>query len=207
VHLKRRRSVPDALVSPRLYLRCPQVDDAHALHAAVAESIADLRRYIGTVPWVAHEPSLQNSEAYCRQARENFPAGRDMPFLLFTRDSSELVGCVGLHRPDWSLPKFEIGYWCRSGFTGRGYIAEAVDAVVSMAEAELGAARLELITDAKNEKSRAVAARCGFILEGILCNERRGTDGTLRDTCVYARCATPPGEGGEAIEHIRSPLP
>jgi RimJ/RimL family protein N-acetyltransferase len=184
------------MVSPRLHLRCPQIDDAHALHAAVAESIADLRRYIGTVPWVAQEPSLQNSEAYCRQARENFPAGSDMPFLLFTRDSSALVGCVGLHRPDWSVPKFEIGYWCRSGCTGRGYIAEAVDAVVAMAEAELDAARIELITDAQNEKSRAVAGRCGFVLEGVLRNERRGSDGTLRDTCVYARCATRSRENG-----------
>jgi RimJ/RimL family protein N-acetyltransferase len=149
---------------------------------------------------VVEEPSVSNSEAYCRKALADFPAGRDMPYLLFTRDTAVLVGCVGLHRPDWSVPKFEIGYWCRSGCTGRGYIAEAVDAVALLAESELGAARIELITDAHNGKSRAVAERCGFVLEGILCNERRGSDGTLRDTCVYARCRTPQREHGEAIE-------
>ena len=49
--------------------------------------------------------------------------------------------------------------------------------------------RVELITDAHNTASRRVAERCGFTLEGVLRHERRGADGTLRDTCIYARLA------------------
>jgi RimJ/RimL family protein N-acetyltransferase len=38
-------------------------------------------------------------------------------------------------------------------------------------------------------KSRAVAERCGFTLEGVLRCEALGVDGHPRDTAVYARIA------------------
>jgi len=34
-----------------------------------------------------------------------------------------------------------------------------------------------------------VAERCGFELEGVLRHERRAPDGSLRNTCIYARLA------------------
>jgi RimJ/RimL family protein N-acetyltransferase len=66
-----------------------------------------------------------------------------------------------------------------------------VQALVRYAFEHLKAVRVALVTDAQNQRSRAVAQRCGFALEGILRQERRASDGTLRDTCVYARCARP----------------
>jgi len=41
----------------------------------------------------------------------------------------------------------------------------------------------------KNAASRKVAEKCGFVMEGMLRNERKGPDGELRNTCVYARIA------------------
>jgi RimJ/RimL family protein N-acetyltransferase len=70
---------------------------------------------------------------------------------------------------------------------GKGYATEAVEALVQLAFGHLGAKRLELVTDWENVRSRKLAERCGFVLEGVLHNERRAPDGTLRDTCLYAR--------------------
>ena len=72
-----------------------------------------------------------------------------------------------------------------------GYVSEAVRALVSVAENHLAAMRIELITDAENQRSRTVAERCGFSLEGQLNNERRSPDGSLRNICIYARTARP----------------
>jgi hypothetical protein len=180
-------SVPSALESERLRLRTPHAGDGELLHEALAESLAQLRRFLASLPWVAEEQTVESAEIYCRKAHANHLARTDLPFLVFRRDTHQLVGCVGLHRPDWALPKLEVGYWCRTSQLGNGFVTEAVNALVSLACGPLGAVRLELITDEQNRPSRRVAERCGFTLEGILRNERRAPDGSLRNTCVYAR--------------------
>lgn len=182
--------IPETIPCDRVVLRCPKPGDGVLLYEAVAESIAALRKYIASVPWAAAEPSVESSEIYCRTAYSNFIARKDMPYLIIERDSLALVGCVGLHRPNWETPKFEVGYWCRTAMSGRGYVTEAVQALARFAEAHLSAARVELLTDAENLKSRAVAERAGFKLEGLLRNERRAADGSLRSTCIYARTAS-----------------
>jgi RimJ/RimL family protein N-acetyltransferase len=112
--------------------------------------------------------------------------------------SSELLGVVGLHRPVWTTPKFEAGYWCRSTRAGNVYTREALSALVAMAFDDLAAARVVLFTDAQNAASRRLAQACGFLLEGVLRHERRDADGSLRDECVCARTA-----GGADFRSIR----
>ena len=178
------------LESERLVLRTPAPGDGQVVFDAVSESLAELRRFLASLPWVAEEPSVEGSEIFCRNAHANFHARKDFPFLLFERSGAQrLVGVCGLHRPDWNTPKFEVGYWCRTSALGSGYITEAASAVCKYAFEHLGAMRVEAITDEENVSSRRVAERCGFTLEGILRSERRAPDGTLRNTCVYSRLA------------------
>lgn len=93
-----------------------------------------------------------------------------------------------MHRINWDIPKFEIGYWLDSRFSGKGYMTEAVEGIAAFAFKELHAKRLEIRCDARNKKSRAVAERVGFNLEGILENSAMTVDGSeIRDTCVYAK--------------------
>lgn len=184
-------NVPDTIASSRLDLRPPHAGDGPSVYEAVAESLSEMRRFLASLPWVAAEQSVEASEIFCRTAQSNFLSRTDMPFLLFERRTNRLVGCVGLHRPIWATPKFEVGYWCRSSRVGEGFVTEAVQALADLAFGELGAVRLELITDEQNSPSRRVAERCAFALEGILRNERRAPDGSLRNTCVYARTRNP----------------
>jgi RimJ/RimL family protein N-acetyltransferase len=94
-----------------------------------------------------------------------------------------------MHHIEWSVPRFEIGYWCRTSLAGRGYIREAVTALTWMAFETLGAARVEVRMDTQNERSWRVAERLGFQLEGVLRSDARANDGQLRDTRVYALTA------------------
>lgn len=179
--------VPDTLASARLDLRPPRAGDGIAFCEAVTESLPELRRFLGSLSWIAREQSVEASEAFCRTARANFLSRTDMPFLMFERHSGRLVGCVGLHRPAWGTPKFEVGYWCRTSQVGRGFVTEGLEVLVDLAFRALGAVRLEAITDEENLASRRVAERCDFELEGILKRERRAPDGSLRNTCILAR--------------------
>lgn len=184
--------LPASLQTERLLLRPPQQGDGHAFLEAVSESLLELRQFVGTLSWVACEQTLASAEAFCRNAQANFIARKDLAFLLYELETGTLVGAAGLHRIDWTLPKFEVGYWARTGAAGKGFISEAVRALTDFAFGSLNAARVELITDENNARSRAVAHRCGFELEGILRNENRQPDGTLRNTCVYARVPAEP---------------
>ena len=179
--------LPAAIDTERLLLRPPRAGDGAMLHAAIVESLPDLRRHLASLPWVAGEQTIASAETWCRNGHANFLARRDLPFLVLERATGELAGATGLHRTDWSTPKTEIGYWGRTSRAGHGLVSEAVAALARYAFAHLSVVRIEIVTDEANAPSRRLAERCGFVLEGVLRNERRAPDGTLRHTCVYAR--------------------
>ncbi len=179
--------LPTRIDTERLLMRPPQAGDGPQFFEALTESLVEMRRFLSTLPWIAAEPSLEAAELYCRNGQANFVSRKDLPFFLFERATGQLVGATGLHRTVWATPKTEVGYWVRSSRSGRGLMVEAVEATTQYAFTHIGAVRVELITDAANLASRKVADRCGFMLEATLMNEHRAPDGTLRNTCVYAR--------------------
>ena len=92
------------------------------------------------------------------------------------------------------MPKFEIGYWCRTRFSGQGYTTEAVRGIAAFAFEALGAKRVEIGCDPMNRPSARVAGRAGFDLEGELRNDALGTDGTPCNTLIFS--SIPPGPDG-----------
>ena len=139
------------------------------------------------MPWADHIPTLAEAEENCRKAEESFREGSDNRLHLFLRESLFFVGGSGLHRIDWSVPKVEIGYWIRTSCSGKGYITEAVREITRYALYELQAHRVEIRMSSRNAKSRRVPERLGFTFEGTLRNDARHVDGSLRNTCVYAK--------------------
>ncbi len=175
---------PEAFETERLVVRAPRWGDGAAMHEAIAESIDELRPWM---PWAQQVPTLEGSEANCRHARLRFLARSDLRFHLVLAATDELIGSSGLHRIDWDVRRFEIGYWVRTGFGGRGYVTEAVNGLTRFALERLGARRLEIRCDARNLRSSRVAERAGFTLEGVLRSERLAVDGRPSDTMVYAK--------------------
>lgn len=182
--------VPECLETDRLILRVARGSDAAALNAAVCESLDDLRDYM---PWAQTAPSLAQSNADCRRMQAKFLLRDDLPLFMFERraDGSEgdFVGGSGLHRIDWNVRRFEIGYWCRTSRQGRGYVTEAAQALARFAFDALRARRVEVRMDDTNERSWRVAQRAGFALEGVLRSDSLNPKGEARDTRVYARVA------------------
>lgn len=191
--------VPTRLETPRLILRCPQPGDGARLNEAVRDSIADLRPWM---PWAQSVPSVDESEAYCRRQQARYLLREDLVLLIFDREpggaAGRLLGATGLHRIDWSLRRFEIGYWARHGHAGQGYITEAVRALTRMAFDQLEARRLEVRMDDRNEASQRVAESAGFSFEGVLRNDSLAVDGSPRDTCIYAKVREAPAPASAA---------
>lgn len=176
--------IPEEFESARLFIRAPQTGYAREMQAAIAESYAALHPWM---VWAKEIPTIEQEQVFLKDAGERFQKREDFPLHLFFKENGALVGASGLHNPDWSVPKFEIGYWIRSSFSGQGFVTEAVEAISEFAFRVFKARRVEIRTSTKNVKSWQVAERAGFTLEGILRNHQRHVDGTLRDTKVYAK--------------------
>ena len=180
--------VPQRVSTERFILRCPQPGDGAAINAAICATLDDLRPWM---PWAQAAPLLDESEAYCRRSHAKFELREDLPYFVFERepDGSEgvLVGACGLHRIDWAVRRFEIGYWRCAGLPGKGIATEAARALNRMAFDRLDARRVEIRMDDSNAPSRKVAERAGFTFEGLLRRDTLNVQGEPRSTRVYSR--------------------
>jgi RimJ/RimL family protein N-acetyltransferase len=174
---------PESFETERLSIRSPLPGDGREMHAAVRESIEELSPWM---TWPKEHRTVDDSEAIARRARVAFLQRSELRMHLYLKGTDTLVGSSGLQGIDWEVPKFEIGYWCRTRFTGRGYVTEAVRGITAFAFDALGARRVEIRCDSLNHPSVRVAQRAGFRLEGELHNNEVGTDGSARDTLIFA---------------------
>jgi RimJ/RimL family protein N-acetyltransferase len=180
--------VPEHLETERLVMRPPRRGDGQTLNDAIRVSHAELAPWL---PWAGTLPTVDESEAHCRRQQARFILREDFVLLLFLRGKDggegELVGGSGLHRIDWSLRKFEIGYWRKTGCEQRGLVTEAVRALARMAFDALDARRVEIRADDNNERSWKLAERAGFTLEALLRFDSVTPAGEPRSTRIYAR--------------------
>jgi RimJ/RimL family protein N-acetyltransferase len=173
------------LRTERLLLRCPQEGDGRLVHEAVEETLQQLRAWPVSLPWSLFEPSIDASETFCRESAAAFIKRTAFVYLAFD-ELGFLVAVASLHAIDWSVPKFELGYWCRASRQRQGFAAEAASELVRYAFEGLGANRVYALTEETNLSSRAVCHTAALKLEGIMCSERVTPDGALVNTCIYA---------------------
>ena len=83
----------------------------------------------------------------------------------------------------------EIGYMVTPSARGRGIAPRAVELLTSWGFDELGLIRLELRIDVENPASERVAARTGYLREGVLgvSTSKRGSAATWRSGRASAR--------------------
>jgi RimJ/RimL family protein N-acetyltransferase len=177
---------PDALETARLTIRAVRPDDALALNEAVRESFAELHPWM---PWAGKPPTMAESVKACLDMRVKWLLREELMLLFFRRHTGELVGAGGFHHINWNVPALETGYWCRTRFTGHGYISEALRALSEYVLDGWRVSRIAITCDERNERSWRVAERAGYELEGVLHYDQLDRDGRARVTRIYARLA------------------
>lgn len=178
--------IPDQFETERLLIRAPRSGDGAVINVSVLETLDDIRRYPASMMWAMEDQPMEKTEEYARRGAANWIIRADFPMIVFRRDTGDHVGNCGLHRFNWDTRVFEIGWWCRKCFQGRGFATEAARAVTEFAFTHLGARRVWCGADEENVRSWRVAERLGFEHEGTLKSERCDPDGTRRTMRVYA---------------------
>lgn len=177
-------SFPEQFETENLIIRAPLWGDGAQLNEAVRGSANELRPWL---PFARNIPSVEESEAYVRKARLRFLERSDLVLHLVEKHTGELVGSSGLHRMNWDIRAFEIGYWLRTSRTGKGLMTEAVNAITAFAIHHLEANRIEIRCNKRNLASSRVAERCGFTLEGVLRNINQEESGELADFQIFSK--------------------
>jgi RimJ/RimL family protein N-acetyltransferase len=128
--------MPDILICEGLELRRWDTAFTEPMTSAIRKSFAELQRWMS---WAQEMPTVDELRQVLLQGRMDFDANQAWEYTVFETEAEQLVGGTGLHpsdRPDC----FEIGYWVRSDWTGRGIATAATGALVDAAFTHLGEA-------------------------------------------------------------------
>lgn len=175
--------IPDVLEGARVCLRPYEPQDAEQVWDAVEESRDHLAPWM---PWVGSYRSVDDARQFVVRIRAAWLLREDLVVGVFARESGRLLGGSGLHRINWDLRTFEIGYWLRASAEGHGYMRETVQLLTALAFDTLDAVRVEIRMDVRNIRSQAVASKLGFVHEGTLRQSLPDAQGQPRDQHIYA---------------------
>jgi N-acetyltransferase len=139
--------------------------------------------------WLTIEPpsTVAEVEAILSTALEAQEAGTTVAFAQVAPATGRAVGStryLNISRADLGL---EIGWtWIGRPWQRTAINTEAKLLLMRHAFEDLGAARVQLKTDARNLQSQAAIERLGATREGVLRRYQRTRGGLLRDTVIYS---------------------
>lgn len=113
--------------------------------------------------------------------------GVRLPYAQIDTATGEFAGTTSFADPDPMLRTITIGHtWLGQRWWHSGANAEAKLLMMTFAFEQLNAVRVVWVTDILNVRAQAAIERLGAIREGVLRKHRRRSDGTWRDTVLYA---------------------
>src|SRR5574339_993096 len=117
------RILPFPRTTQRLILQPPSPENAAAIQEALKESFSQLQVWMD---WATTLQSLETTKTVLARAQARYEAREDFGVHAFLKDTGTFVLSAGLHPLNWEVPKFEIGYWCRTSMQGKEYVTEVV---------------------------------------------------------------------------------
>ncbi|MGT2949990.1 GNAT family N-acetyltransferase [Streptococcus cuniculi] len=141
------------------------------LRQRTVEDVKDLFAY-ASLPEVCHPAgfppiaTLEEEREYVEHkyfenlAKENLPSG----YGITVKGSNRIIGsCDFNHRRSDDV--FEMGYLLHPDFWGKGYMPEAVAALIEVGFTVLHLHKVEIRCYSSNQQSKRVAEKLGFTLE------------------------------------------
>lgn len=119
---------------------------------------------------------------------ERMKQAEEKKFLLFViRDEikNEFAGIIFLKDIEWNIPKAEVGFFTAEKYEGKGIISKSLNLLKDFSFNEYGINKLFMRIAPDNIRSKSVAERNGFTLEGTLRKDFKSFNGELIDVMYY----------------------
>jgi N-acetyltransferase len=125
--------------------------------------------------------------AYVASALDDQARGLALPFAITDTASNEVIGSTRFGNIDVRNRRLEIGWtWLARSHQRTAANTNAKRLLLGHAFDDLGAMRVELKTDALNDKSRAAIGRIGAVQEGIFRKHSITASGRVRDAVYFS---------------------
>ena len=170
--------MPD-LMTPRLRLRRLTMRDAQDIFRYSRDP--EVARH---VLWDAHR-SIGDSRAYLRYMLRRYRGHEPASWGIEHLDSGRIIGTIGFMWIQEDNNAAEVGYSLARDFWGKGYMTEALRAVIQYGFDGLNLNRIEAQHETTNPASGAVMRKCGMLHEGTL-RGRLYNKGRYVDVQLYA---------------------
>jgi N-acetyltransferase len=195
---------------PVLHGALVRLEPLSSRHAAELALAAEENRGAYNFTWV---PRADEIDDYLHAQFQRAVEGKLIPFTQIRLTDQRAVGCTAYGNPrTWpNRPEacaVEIGWtWLGATAQRSGINVEAKLLLLSHAFTQLGVARVDIKTDARNEKSRRAIEGLGAQFEGVLRSWSEswapGEEGRLRDSAMYSVIAA---EWPACEKHLRDRL-
>ena len=164
------------------HVRLEPLAEAH--HAALSEVGLDPELW----RWIPYRATTADEmRAYVKSALDAQAAGTALPFATVERSAGRVIGSTRYMNIDLPNRRVEIGAtWIAKPWQRTAINTEAKYLMLRHAFETLGCIRVELKTDALNEKSRNAILRIGAKEEGTLRQHMVTWTGRLRDTVYFS---------------------
>jgi len=97
-------------------------------------------------------------------------------WIIVSKSGQEKFGTCGFHCWNQKDRSVEVGYDLCEAFWGKGYMTEAMQAIISFAGQQMGVREIRACIYVENERSIRLAERMGFKFSGTCSQTFRGTD-------------------------------
>jgi len=143
--------------------------DTASLHRAVLASHDELAEFL---PWANTRYTRASAAGFVRESIRSWREAKAYDFAVHRPEQPDYhIGNVSIWHVSRGYRSGEIGYWIRTGETGRGAATEAAGAMLRVGFERLGMHRIVVRIAAGNLASEQVARKLGFTREGLLREE------------------------------------
>ena len=170
--------MPD-LMTPRLRLRRLTMRDAQDIFRYSRDP--EVARH---VLWDAHR-TVGDSRAYLRYMLRRYRSHEPASWGIEWRETGAVIGTIGFMWVQEDNSAAEVGYSLARDFWGKGYMTEALKAVIQYGFDGLNLNRIEAQHETTNPASGAVMRKCHMQHEGTL-RSRLFNKGRYVDVELYA---------------------
>ena len=143
-----------------MLLRKPRTTDAAPMFEAYAQDPAVTRYLV----WHPHA-DIAETRTVIDRFLARWEKAEEFCWFLFTKDTGEMIGSIAARAEDSG---FNLGFVVARAHWGRGYMPEAITAVVQWAFTQPSVSRVSAACDIENHASARALEKAGFVRESVL---------------------------------------
>lgn len=167
------------LETKRLFLR--RIDENDVAEVLALRGNPEIMKYIPRPLAKTEENALE----HITMINEKIDTNIGINWGITIKGNPKIIGIIGHYRIQPENHRAEIGYMSLPEYNGKGYITEAIKAVVTYGFEQMNLHSIEAVIDPENIASERVLQKNGFVKEAhILENEY--WEGKFWDTVIYS---------------------